>query len=74
MTPTEEKALQAKRALQALREAIGPAIWLDRAIISCDAVFMGAKVGSDGRPIRVNNKPMTWAYMGLGQKGGGKNE
>ena len=61
----EAQAYEAKKALEALRKMIGNAPWIDKAVISCDALWWGSKVGDDGRPVRDNGKPMTWKDMGV---------
>jgi hypothetical protein len=59
----ESKARAAKRALEALRAEIGSQPWIERAIISCDALDWGKSVDGNGHPIKTDGTPMTWKEL-----------
>lgn len=59
----ESKAHAAKQALEALRAEIGSQPWIERAIISCDALDWGAQVDKGGRPVQSDGKSMKWKDM-----------
>lgn len=60
------KALQARKALEVLRNEIGSQTWIERAIISCDAIDAGHKTDSGGRPVSNQTKQAkTWKELGL---------
>ena len=64
-TPDISRAKQARLALEALRDEIGSTPWIEKAIISCDALDWGANLDDKGRPIGGGGKPMSWKSMGI---------